>query len=151
MLRFFKPGSRDHHTLWLTRAAVLVLGLAALVLALHKTSVYDLIVDSWSVLLATLFVPLTAGIWWSRGNGPGALAAIIVGFISWQVLLVVTPNLPADLLAVPFAALALILVSLATRQRTPALPLTNQAGESLAYADRLGLSFAPHPKADRTP
>jgi hypothetical protein len=52
---------------------------------------------------------------------------------------------------VPFAALALILVSLATRQRTPALPLTNQAGESLAYADRLGLSFAPHPKADRTP
>ena len=126
----------------LTRAAVVVLGLAALILALQKTSVYDLIVDSWSILLATLFVPLTAGIWWSRSNGPGALAAIIAGFVAWQVLLVATPELPADLLAVPFAGLALVAVSLATKRTHEPHPLTNEAGAPLSYQNRLGISLA---------
>ena len=142
MLRFFKPGSSERQTLWLSRASVLLLGVAALVLALHKTTVYDLIIDSWSVLLASLFVPLTAGIWWSRSNGPGALASILVGLVAWQILLVAAPDMPADLLAVPFAAVALVVVSLATTRKTPPLPLTDEQGESLDYKNRLGLSLS---------
>ena len=60
LLRFFRPNSPDIASLKITRIAVLLLGAAALALALHKASVYDLIIDSWSVLLASLFVPLTA-------------------------------------------------------------------------------------------
>ena len=149
VLRFFKPASSDRSTLKLTRAAVLVLGLAALILALQKTSVYDLIVDSWSILLATLFVPLTAGIWWSRSNGPGALAAIIAGFVAWQALLVATPDLPADLLAVPFAGLALVVFSLATGRTHQPRPLTNEAGASVTYQDRLGISLSNSAESDK--
>jgi Na+/proline symporter len=107
-------------------------GLFALVLALHRTSVYDLMVDSWSVLLATLFVPLTAGIWWRRTNGPGALASIVTGFVSWLMLLRLTPTLPADLLAVPFALTALVVISLATGRTTPPKPLIDTSGQPLA-------------------
>ncbi len=141
LLRFFNPRASEKSSLRLARLAVLVLGLAAFVLALHKTTVYELMVDSWSVLLATLFVPLTAGIWWPRSNGPGALAAIIAGFVAWQFFLVLTPGLPADLMAVPFATLALILVSLTTRCKAPPTPLTDTDGKELTYSKRLGLTF----------
>ena len=138
MLKFFKPDADERTSLRLSRLAVLVLGAISFLLALHKTTVYDLMVDSWSVLLATLFVPLTAGIWWPRCNGPGALAAIVVGFISWQIFLFTATDLPADLLAVPCAALALVLVSLATGAQTPPRPLVDESGAPLPYADRLG-------------
>ena len=96
-------------------------------------------VDSWSVLLATLFVPLTAGIWWSRANAAGSLAAILTGSTAWLVLLPIVEEWPPDLLAVPFALAALIIVSLATASSTPPVPLTDESGQTLTTAERLGL------------
>lgn len=138
IMRYVKQDVSERTTLIISRASVLAFGLFALWLALDKTSVYDLMVDSWSVLLATLFVPLTGGIWWKKGNESGCIASIIVGFVSWQILLVVSPDLPADLLAVPFAALAFVAVSLFTRHSTPPKPLRNGQGELLAFSKRLG-------------
>lgn len=138
MLRYVKPDISEETTLKVSRISVVVFGLFALWLALDKTSVYDLMVDSWSVLLATLFVPLTGGIWWSKGNGPGCLASIGVGFVSWQVFLVIAPELPADLLAVPFAALSFVVVSLLTAKTSPARPLVDDQGRPLEFKRRLG-------------
>ena len=139
LLHYFRPHSPDRTSLKTTRLAILILGAAALVLALHKSSVYDLIIDSWSVLLATLFVPLTAGIWWKKANSAGALAAIVTGFAAWQILLLVAPDLPADLAAVLFALVALIAVSLLTSARWPARLLRNDIGTPLLYHKRLGV------------
>ena len=138
LLHYFKPDADERLSLRLTRLAVLCLGLLSVAIALHASSIYDLMVDSWSVLLASLFVPLTAGLWWRQSNGPGALASILVGFSAWQILLVSTPDLPADLLAVPFSALALLLVSLLTKDRYPPQPLRDSEGRDLTYAQRLG-------------
>jgi len=141
LLRYFKPDADERASLRLTRIAVLVLGVCSLVLALNTSSVYDLMVNSWSVLLASLFVPLTAGLWWHRSNDPGALASIGVGLVTWQVLLVATPDLPADLLAVPFSALALVIISLLTQRKYPPRPLLDAAGGTLGYEKRLGCTF----------
>ncbi len=138
ILRFFKPDVDERTALNTSRLSVVVFGLFALWLAMDKTSVYDLMVDSWSVLLATLFVPLTAALWWSKGNGPGCLSSIIVGFLSWQVFLRLTPDLPADLLAVPIAALAFVIVSLLTQRASPPRPLSDEEGHTLDYSNRLG-------------
>ena len=108
VLRFFNPKASEKTSLRIARLSVLLLGVISLALALHRTSVYDLMVDSWSVLLATLFVPLTGGLWWPRANAAGALAAIVVGLASWLLFIVLLPQLPGDLLAVPFAAAALV-------------------------------------------
>lgn len=140
-LRYFKPDADERTALLVSRGAVVVFGLFALWMALDKATVYDLMVDSWSILLATLFVPLTAGLWWPRGNGPGCLAAIIVGFITWQLFLIVTPDWPADLAAVPFAAVAFVGVSLATQRQNPPRPLRDENGNELAYEKRLGAAF----------
>jgi len=114
-------------------------------MALYKTTIYELMVDSWSILLASLFVPLTAGLWWRRSNGPGAVAAIAIGLLAWQILLFAAPDLPADLLAVPFAAVALVAVSLATNRQTPPATLVDDQGKELPYRNRLGTTFFDSP------
>ncbi|MBT4496803.1 MAG: hypothetical protein HOC74_03735, partial [Gemmatimonadetes bacterium] len=141
LLRFFRPNASEQTSLRVSRLAIVVFGLASLFMALYKTTIYELMVDSWSILLASLFVPLTAGLWWRRSNGPGAVAAIAVGLIAWQVLLFATPDLPADLLAVPFAAVALVAVSLATGRRIPPASLVDERGEELPYRNRLGTTY----------
>ena len=142
LIRYFRPDTPEITSLKVTRISVLVFGAGALVLALHKTSVYDLMVDSWSVLLASLFVPLTAGIWWPRSNGPGAVAAVVVGLLAWQLFGLWMPELPSDLMAVPVAAAALIVVSLLTGRQAPPRPLADAEGATLEYRERLGWSRA---------
>ena len=139
ILRHFRPQANERTCLIVSRIAVVLFGLFALALALHKTSVYDLMVDSWSVLLATLFVPLTAGIWWSRANAAGSLASILVGAAAWLILLQITDTWPADLLAVPFALIALVVVSKATGSSHPPTPLTDHEGRPIRGRERFGI------------
>ena len=140
MVRYFWPDATERTILRVCRWSVPVLGAFSLYLALAHNTVYSLMVDSWSVLLATLFVPLTAGIWWSRANLPGALSAMIGGLIAWLTLMRVTPGLPADLLAVPIAAAVLYVVSRRTNASHPPLPLQDASGTPVAFRDRFGLS-----------
>ena len=137
-MRYIKPDISERTALMVSRISVIAFGLFALWLALDKTSVYDLMVDSWSILLATLFVPLTGGIWWKKGNESGCLASITVGFITWQILLVASPDLPADLMAVPFAVLAFVTVSLFTQRRTPPKPLLDERENVVNFSRRVG-------------
>ena len=139
VVRFFNPDASEKTSLRVARISVLILGGISLVLALHKTTVYDLMVDSWSVLLATLFVPLTGGLWWSRANATGALAAIAAGLVSWLSFMVLLPQLPGDLLAVPVAAVALVAGSLAGSQAPR--PLIDAEGRVLPPGGRLGWPF----------
>ena len=136
---FITPDLTDEKRLFICRISVPILGLFSLYLALSKNTIYSLMVDSWSVLLATLFVPLTAGIWWPKANLWGAVSSMIVGGIAWQILLWTTPNLPADLVAVPFGLLTLCIFSIITAKTHPAKPLQDAQGNTLAYDNRLGL------------
>ena len=138
-VRFFNPKASEKTSLRIARLSVLLLGVISLALALHRTSVYDLMVDSWSVLLATLFVPLTGGLWWPRANATGALAAIVAGLASWLLFIVLLPQLPGDLLAVPFAVAALVAGSYFGSQ--PPRPLTDVEGRVLPPGNRLGWPF----------
>ena len=138
LIRVLRPRVTERTCLLASRLSVVVLGVVALLLALHRTSVYDLMVDSWSVLLATLFVPLTAGIWWRGANAPGALAAILTGFAAWLLLLFTLPGWPADLLAVVPAVAALVVVSRLSRSSSPPAGLADDNGRAIAPRDRLG-------------
>ncbi len=137
LLRYLRPDVSEVRILQVCRLSVPVLGLVALYLALAHNVVYTLMVDSWSILLATLFVPLTAGIWWSRANTPGALASILSGLTAWLLILTLAPNLPADLLAVPIALLFLGCFSRFTK-RAPR-PINDASGRPLEFKCRAGL------------
>ncbi len=139
LVRYVRPDADERFVLRICRISVPILGLISVYLALAHNTVYSLMVNSWSILLATLFVPLTAGIWWSRANLPGALAAMVSGFIAWICLIYLTPDLPADLLAVPVAVLFLVVLSLKTKHSFPSRPIADTAGHPVPLENRLGL------------
>lgn len=143
--RYIKHDLSNAAVLKISRWAVPVFGALSLLIALYFKNVYDLMVNSWAVLLVSLFVPLTAGIYWRRANGPAAVASLIVGMLSWIILAKVQDAYPADLLALGLAALTLTAVTLATSRRISPLPLTDFDGRPVAYADRLGL-LRPFPR-----
>jgi SSS family solute:Na+ symporter len=140
LVRYFKPETEERRILQICRVSVPVLGLFSLYLALAHNTVYSLMVNSWSILLATLFVPLTAGIWWPKANLLGALSSMISGFIAWLIFLNFIPSLPApDLAAVPVALFFLVAVSLSTTAGNPPKPLKDASGNALEFRDRLGV------------
>jgi len=53
-------------------------------------------------------------------------------------LLLASPDLPADLMAVPFAVLAFVTVSLFTQRRTPPKPLLDEKGDVVNFSRRVG-------------
>lgn len=136
---FFAPGvSRRTIFAW-TRYSVPVIGLAALAIALYVGSVYTLFLDSFSVLLVALFVPLTAGIWWSRANRYGAVAAMGSGLVVWLGGMLVFPDLPTDLFGVAASAVAMAVVTPLTQTVDPPRPLRDAEGNVVPLRDRLGI------------
>lgn len=136
---FFAPkAGRETIFAW-TRYSVPVIGLAALGIALYVGSVYTLFLDSFSVLLVSLFVPLTAGIWWSRANRYGAAAAMTAGVGVWLGGMLVFPELPTDLFGVVASAVAMLVVTPLTQEVDPPRPLRGAEGNVVPLRDRLGI------------
>ena len=139
ILKRLKPSVSPSQQLASIRWAVIVTGAIALVVALYFQRVYDLMVNSWSVLMVSLFVPLTAGLYWKRTNGPAAVASLVVGVVSWLVLVAYQDTYPADLMATALAAVTLVVVTWLSSKRHPATQITDIDGQPLEYRDRLGL------------
>lgn len=75
----------DRQLLWISRFSVLVVSAIALFMALRRGNIYELVGEAASVGLVSLFVPLTAGLFWKKATTTGALAAIISGISVWLI------------------------------------------------------------------
>jgi Na+/proline symporter len=139
LLRAVRPSATDGAVLLANRVAVPLVGAVALVVALRFQTIYQLMVGSFSVMLALLFASFHAGLYWRRANASGAVASIVagaVGYVAWQRL---APEWPADLFAFGVSAVVLVAVSLATARQDPPLRLRDANGAVLEYKDRLGV------------
>ena len=143
LLRYFDPGVSQESVLKWSQRSVPFVGLLALGIALRLPKAYELLVESFALLLVVLFVPFMAGIWWKRANLPGALAAMGVGFLTYVILKIVTGNDAGDVVAVALAAIALVTVSLRTADRHPPRPLTDIEGRPINLKGRMGIPGAP--------
>lgn len=136
---FFAPGATQRTVFVWARWSVPVIGLLSLAIALWVQAVYTLFLDSFSVLLVSLFVPLAAGIWWPRANRSGAAAAMLAGLGVWIGGMYAWPQLPADLLGLGASALAMLVVTPLTQRADPPRPLRDADGNVLPLRDRLGV------------
>ncbi len=81
------PDLADWQVLRMMR--VVLVGFAAVVLTIALTSnasIYTLVVNTYKVTLVAAFVPLAAGLYWSRATTQGALCAIAAGLTTWLML-----------------------------------------------------------------
>ncbi|HET7293583.1 MAG TPA: hypothetical protein VFM88_14255, partial [Vicinamibacteria bacterium] len=139
LLRTARPDASDRAVLLANRVAVPVVGGVALLVALRFQTVYQLMVGSFSVMLALLFASFHAGLYWPRANRSGAVASIVTGAVTYAVGPRLVPEQPWDLWAFLAGGIVLLVVSLATAAADPPQPLRDAEGRVMEYRDRIGV------------
>jgi SSS family solute:Na+ symporter len=94
ILRNLRPGMSDAQTLKAMRISVLVFTVCVLAYAisLQGTSIYEMVSGAYQVPLVGAFVPLVAGLYWSRATTQGAVWSAVLGLGTW-LLFVLVPTL----------------------------------------------------------
>ena len=138
LLPWIWKSDSDQSVLKWTRLSVPVFAFLSMLVALFVGEVYTLLLDSFSILLVGLFVPLTAGIWWPKANTTAALCAMILGSVSWIAFKFITPGIPSDMIGLGVSVGAMVLVTLFTKNKEAANPIKDVDGNILPYVDRLG-------------
>ncbi len=75
---FFRDIS-DKKFLLIIRLSVIVVSAISIVMAFASQDIYELVGSSSILSLVSLFVPLTAGLYWKRASQAGAILSIIMG------------------------------------------------------------------------
>jgi Na+/proline symporter len=93
IVRGFLPRLGDAGLLWLTRGAVVAFALTTLAYALASdSSIHEMVENAYKVTLAGAFVPLAAGLYWSRANDLGVALSIGAGLATWLALEALAPH-----------------------------------------------------------
>jgi SSS family transporter len=114
----------DEKMLLLLRVNILIVALIATLLASWSSNIYELIGESSMLLLVSLFVPLTAGLYWKRSSPAGATWAIFAGSLSYLLFYPWDMLVPAHLTATGFSALGMIFGSFYFPKPTTYAPLS---------------------------
>ena len=77
--RFINPGASPEKLLRVARGAALIGGVLGMLLALQLATIIDALKIFYSLLSATLFVPVAGALLWPRAGSREAIAAIICG------------------------------------------------------------------------
>jgi Na+/proline symporter len=112
----------DRKLLIIARIMAIPVVALAIWIAIVKPEPGILLVLAFDVVFAGCLVPLTLGIYWSKANTPGALAAIFVGSILRLYLFYTIPEALAglDTMIPPVVSLVvMVVVSLATQKQYP--------------------------------
>ena len=111
--RQFHPHQSDKQALLAMRITVLVFSGLVLVYAISMqgSSIYEMVSGAYQVTLVGAFIPLLFGLYWQKATTQGAIFAIVLGLLTW-LLLLLTPageEFPAQLAGV-LASLAGMLI-----------------------------------------
>ncbi len=81
------PGIGDRGLLRVMRTVLLCFSGVVLLFALNsEASIFRMVESAYKVTLVAAFVPLCAGLYWSRATTQGALLAITTGLVTWMTL-----------------------------------------------------------------
>ncbi len=87
--RQFRPHQSDRQELFAMRVTVLVFSGFVLTYAIlmQGSSIYEMVSGAYQVTLVGAFVPLAFGLYWKKATTQGALFAIVLGLLTWGLLL----------------------------------------------------------------
>lgn len=95
IVKFFHPGLSDHYLLRIIRWAIVVITIVCVLMCMTRNmSIFELVGESSSFSLVSLFVPLTAGIYWKRATLVGCLTSMSIGLVTWLICLTIGTAFP---------------------------------------------------------
>lgn len=105
----------DTRFLWIIRTVVLTFGVCVTLFALNSnSSIFEMVENAYKVTLVAAFVPLAAGVYWSKANTQGAVFSMAFGLIVWIFLEATAPEglWPPQLAGLVAAIIGMLLGSL---------------------------------------
>lgn len=112
LIKPFIKKPTDKMMLNIMRLSVVAVAICAAIMANLNSNIYELVGDSSSLSLVSLFVPLTAGLFWKRSSCVGAIASMLVGMATWIVFeYVVSIEIPSLIPGLITSTLAMLLGS----------------------------------------
>jgi len=115
---YFGKHLSDKHFLWILRMNVILVAAVALVMAYWKSDIYELVAGASILMLVSLFVPLTAGIYWKKSSPGGAYLALFVGMAAYLAAEFHLPDQETHLIGLFASGLAMLLGSLIFPKKT---------------------------------
>jgi len=83
----------DQRFLHIIRGVVLIFGVFVTLFALNsESSIFEMVENAYKVTLVAAFVPLAAGVYWSRANTQGAVVSMVLGVSVWIFLEATAPE-----------------------------------------------------------
>lgn len=117
----------NRRLLLISRVVTVAIGVLALWMALAFEAIIGLLLMSYTLYAAGVFIPVVLGLYWRRGNAPGAIAAIVggsgvgvagelgwVNFSAWPII--------SGFPVIVTGALVSLILYLAVSLMTPAMP-----------------------------
>lgn len=134
----FVRSPTDRQILLVSRVAIPVYGVVAIVVAMKAQVVFDVMIDANLLTLTAIVVPFFLAVWWKKANRTGALSAMVVGVSAWLITGVVAPELPGDLIGLGASLVTMLLVSSLTQEMDPPREVRDIDGNVVELGNRLG-------------
>lgn len=83
LVKPFWPQIKDHQLLLVMRLSLVFVAICSCWMAFQSSNIYDLVAQSSALSLVSLFVPLTAGLYWKQANNLGCLLSMSLGMGVW--------------------------------------------------------------------
>ena len=114
--RQFRPHQSDKQALLAMRVTVVVFSGLVLcyAISMQGSSIYEMVSGAYQVTLVGAFIPLLFGLYWQKATTQGAIFAIVLGLLTW-LLLLLTPageEFPAQLAGVLASLVGMLIGSL---------------------------------------
>lgn len=117
IVRYFRPNLSDADLLKTIRWAIVVITIICVWMSTARdTNIFDLVGESSAFSLVSLFVPLTAGIYWKRATLAGCLWSMGLGLLVWLVCLWIETDYSPMMWGLLVSTLAMVIGSLLSRR-----------------------------------
>ncbi|MFC0184699.1 transporter, SSS family [Pseudarcicella hirudinis] len=77
------PKTSDKQLLLIIRISVVLVTFFSIWMALSRQDIFTLVGESSAFSLVSLFIPMTAGLYWKKANLTGCIASMFFGFFTW--------------------------------------------------------------------
>ncbi len=143
VLKGFWRDMSDRQLLLATRLTVVAFcGLVTLYAVSTDATIHGMVENAYRITLAGAFVPLTAGLFWSRANNLGATLSVVLGLGTWLLfeMFVIEGDIQPQLFGLVASALGMLAGGL-LGPRNPHWP---RAGHHHAAAETHHVAAHPH-------
>lgn len=94
ILKFFKPDLTDRQLLFAIRVGIVVITVICISLATTRESIFELVAESSAFSLVSLFIPLTAGLYFPWATARGCILSMVAGLSTWLICLQIDTSYP---------------------------------------------------------